>query len=189
MSTLVNAASISANLNCLISASLISGAEQFNFSIQSLFPVLSNGTGAAGKVNQIYAAQRTLTAGSNERIHLYDFAGALDGVGNAFALATIKALVIQNLDVLLETNSLTIGNDNTSAAWTSFLGNQTNTIVLPGGVPANAPAPAYPGGSLVVVAPGATGYAVVNTTNHLLKILNNGSSSVSYNIVVIGSTS
>lgn len=133
----------------------------------------TNGTGALA-ANQIYIAQRTLTATSTEDINMYDFSGALDPVGNAITMAGIKLLIIQNT-ATVAADTLTIGNKATSAAWTSIFNDNEDRVKIRGG------------GSLILLAPDAAGYAVVNSTNHLLKILNDSASnSVTYNIIAIG---
>lgn len=47
-----------------------------------------------------------------------------------------------------------------------------------------------PGGALILLAPDATGYAVTAGTGDLLRIANSaGSTSVTYDIILIGATS
>lgn len=137
---------------------------------------LTNGTGA-NQANTIWHDRRTLASAASDTIDLYDFGGGTPSpLGTVIANAAIKFIYIKNRSATA-TDVLTIGNDSTTAAWNSFFNaSDTNAITLRGGA------------SLLIAAPDASGYAVADTTNHLLKILNSGAGSVDYDIVVIGAT-
>lgn len=136
---------------------------------------LAEGTGI-NQFNRVFTDTRTLLSGANERLSMYNFGGApvTDPVGQPLALSRVVLLMIRNNNTTAG-NSLVIGNDATSAAWVSPFTANTQTITI------------EPGGILLLLAPSVAGYAVANTTNHLLKILNAGSGSVDYDIVVFGS--
>lgn len=173
---------VTTSFSAQLTGQLVSAAGGSLFSLQ--FPInlptllaqqTTTGTGA-NKADQFYIDQRTLATTVAERINLYSFgSGTKDAVGNAFTLANVKTLIIQNTSTT-PGDYLTVGNDATSAEWTSFIGAAGVIGRVRGG------------GSLIITAPDASGYAVVNTTNHLLKILNSGAGSVTYNIIVIGAT-
>lgn len=130
----------------------------------------------ANTFNRVFADTRTLASGANERISMYNFGGApiTDPVGQALTLSRVVLLLIKNKNTTAG-NKLVIGNDATSAAWVSPFTANTDTLAI------------EPGGLLLLVAPSLAAYPVANTTNHLLKILNAGSGSVDYDIVVFGS--
>ena len=132
---------------------------------------LTNGTGA-NKADAIFTDQRTLTSSATETLDLFDFGGTLSSLGAAYANLAIKALYIQ----IISGNALTVGAEGSAAAWNSLTGSDTVGVSLPAL------------GTLVAIAPGAAGYAVADTTNHLLKITNTASGSTVYNIIVIGAS-
>ena len=132
---------------------------------------LTSGTGA-NKCDSIFHDQRTLTSSATETHDLFDFGGARDALGNTFANLAIKALVVQ----VVSGNALTVGAEGTAAAWNSLTGSDTVGVSVPAL------------GALVAIAPGAAGYAVADTSNHLLKITNTASGSTVYNIIVIGAS-
>lgn len=135
---------------------------------------LTNGTGA-NAANTIWHDQRTLTTATSENIDVYDFGGGTPSpLGTAIANAKVAVCLIQNTHAA---DSLTVGGESSTAAWNSPFGaSDTATMTIPAG------------GTLLLVAPSATGYAVADTSNHLLKISNPGANSVTYKIVVIGAT-
>jgi len=136
---------------------------------------LTNGVGA-NQANTIWHDTRTLLTTASESLDLYDIGGATTPLGTAIANAAIKFLYIRNKSST-SADVLTIGGEGTGAAWnTLFNGSDDNKITLRGG------------GYLILADPSATGYAVADSTNHLLKIENPGGNSVSYDIVVIGAT-
>lgn len=140
---------------------------------------LASGT-AAGQANQLYRTQRTLTAGSTDSVSMYNFAinggsAGTDPLGQALLLSKVKILIVQNLNAT-ESNALQLFGDGTSAAWTSPVGSNTDKVNLQGN------------STFILFDPGTSGYGVVSPTNHLFKIFNTGSGSVTYNLIVIGTT-
>lgn len=140
---------------------------------------LLNGTGA-GQANQIFRAQRTLAGAAVDSVSVYNFAfnggaAGADPLGQALALSRVKLLVVQNLSPT-ESNALQLFGDGTAAAWVSPVGSNTDVFNL------------YGNSNFVLFDPGAAGYAVVSPTNHLFKIHNVGSGSVTYNLIVVGTT-
>jgi hypothetical protein len=136
---------------------------------------IGSGTGA-NQGDRIFHDTRTLGATSAEDLSMYDFGGAVDPVGQTYALARVILLIIQN-KATTAGYTLKVGGKGTSTTWTSPF-NTVNTdklIVEPGGI-------------ICLYAGSAAGYAVANTTNHILKIDNANAASVDYNIVVIGSS-
>lgn len=179
------AETLQTNLNASLSASLaltdlLSNIATFALNQPSLLALsLATGTGA-NKANLAMAAQRTLASSANDSISMYNWAinggsAGVDGLGQAVLFANVKIIIVQNMSTT-PGDFLSVGNDNTSAAWVSMLTDKTDIVKVRGG------------GTFIAVAPDATGYAVVNTTNHLLKILNSGAGSVTYNIIAIGAT-
>lgn len=141
---------------------------------------MGNGSGA-GLVAQLYQAVFTLATNSNATLDLYAFGGALDAGGNAYTMAQVKILIIQNLGVsgaVVESDILTIGALGTTAGWTSLLTPNTAGAIIPSG------------GTLLFANPTAnTGLVVGNsTTNHNLKFTSGASNTgtITYNVIAIG---
>lgn len=144
--------------------------------------ILNTGT-AVGQADLIFHDQRTLVASASEDL---DLAGVLtDAFGTALTFARIKGLIVaargvtdaNGVTTTPNTNSVVVGAA-AGAPWTTLL-NSTGTVTLrPGAVFA-----AFAGDT------DATGYAVTATTADLLKVANSaGSTSVTYDIVVIGAS-
>lgn len=135
---------------------------------------LANGTGA-NAVNTIWHDQRTLLTTVSENIDVFDFGGGTPSpLGTAISNAKVAVVLIQNTHA---TDALTIGGEGSAAAWNSPFGaSDTAKMTIPAG------------GTLLLVAPSAAGYAVADASNHLLKIDNPGANSVIYKIVILGAT-
>lgn len=130
---------------------------------------LADGTGA-GQANNIFADTRTLAASATENL---DMSGVLvNQLNETIAFTKVKAIVITA--AAANTNDVVVGGHAT-AAFASMFGDPTDTVKV------------KPGGTLVLVAPDATGYAVTATTADLLKITNSaGTTGVTYDIFVVG---
>lgn len=131
---------------------------------------LATGTGA-GQADRIFTDTRTLSASATEDLDLQG--SLLTPLGTAFTPARVKALVI------------TAASGNTN--------NVNVTRPASNGVPlflaASDGVAVQPGGALVLVAPGATGYAVTASTGDLVTVTNSaGTTSVTYNVIIIGSS-
>lgn len=131
---------------------------------------MATGT-AAGKADQIFADTRTLTASATEDL---DLAGSLvDALGTTLTFAKIKAIYIKASSG--NTNNVEV----TPAAANGFVG------------PFNAAADQIdiaPGGTFLVTAPSA-GWTVTASTADLLTITNSaGTTSVVYDVVIIGTS-
>jgi len=132
---------------------------------------LATGTGA-DQADKVFSDQRTLTASATEDL---DLAGSLvDALGATITFARIKALIIRAASG--NTNNVVIGAAGANP-WTGPLGGTTPTITL------------RPGGLVCLIAPDATAWAVTAGTGDLLKVANSaGSTSVTYDIVIIGAS-
>lgn len=135
--------------------------------------VFTNGTGS-GQANQIYWATRTLAASASEQLDFNGSGGAVlyDPAGNALAMARFKAIIVSAASA--NTNSVVVGGG--TGAVTGLFGTATQTgIVVPGATLAWLCSPTD-----------TTGYVA---TAHALQVANSGTgSSVTYTIVVIGTT-
>jgi hypothetical protein len=131
---------------------------------------LATGTGA-NQADMMWTDRRTLAASATEDL---DLAASLTGhVGGTLTFARIKALVV--LAASANTNNVNV------------------TRPASNGVPlflaASDGVPVLPGGSFVWVAPNATGIAVTAATGDLLTFTNSaGSTSVTYDVVIIGAS-
>lgn len=132
---------------------------------------LTDGTGAAGTADKMWASTRTLTASATEDL---DMAGVLtDQLGVTFTLARIKLIRV-----------------------TAAAGNTNNVVIsrpASNGVPIFAAASdalsVRPGGLFELLATDATAYPVTASTGDLITFTNSaGSTSVTYSIVIVGSS-
>lgn len=134
------------------------------------------------KANRIWESKgRVIASAASEDIDVYDFgsidigAGAgLDALGQALALAKIVLVLIRNRATSVGT--LLVGGKATTAAWNSPFNADDDALT-----------PVLPGGVLLWYAPSLAGYAVADTTNHLLKMAASGGD-VTYDITIIGRT-
>jgi len=142
------------------------GSSAFSPSLNKLIE-LANGTGA-NQSDVIYAADRTVTAASNDDI---DLAGVLaTPFGNTITFVEIVGIIIYNQS---SSQTLTIGNEGTNA-WETMLSANGTIKVGPGGLFCN-------------IAPGAAGLgAVTPATGDKLRIANDAGSSCTYSIIVLG---
>jgi len=144
--------------------------------------VLNTGT-AVGQADLIFHDQRTLAPSATEDL---DLAGVLaDAFGTTLTFVRVKGLIVAALGVTDANGVVITPNVNNvvvgaaaGAPWTTLL-NSTGTVTL------------RPGTFFAAVA-GATdniGYAVTATTADLLKVANSaGSTSVTYDVIVIGAS-
>ena len=133
--------------------------------ISTLFD-LSSGTGT-DQADLKYFARRTLAAATSENLDLRGV--LLDQFGNTLSIAKVKAIMISNPST--NDGVLTIGGA-ASNAWTAMF---TGTIDIP------------IGGCILIGGPKA-GEAVTAGTADILKVLNNGTASVDYDILIIGTS-
>ncbi|MDX3637680.1 hypothetical protein PV728_47420 [Streptomyces europaeiscabiei] len=133
---------------------------------------LASGTGA-GQADKVFSDRRTLAASGSEDL---DLAGVLlDAFGAAITWARVKGLFISA--AAANTNSVIVGAAS-ATQWATLL-NAAGTITL------------RPGSSFGAMtgSADATGWAVTAGTGDLLKIANSaGSTSVTYDIVIIGAS-
>ena len=133
---------------------------------------LATGTGI-GKADLRFTDTRTLAASATEDLDLA--ASLTDAFGATLTFVKVKGLFISAATT--NTNNVVVGAAS-SNTWVTLL-NSTGTVTL------------RPGASLALMAGAAdsTTYAVTASTGDLLKIANSaGSTSVTYDIVIIGSS-
>lgn len=154
-------------------AALYSSALDFSTAEQNLqynvSHAFADGVGA-NQAQRLFTDQRTLAASATENL---DLSGVLtDAFGASLAFTEVKALVIKA--AAGNTNDVLVGGAASNGFITPF-GDATDVVRV------------RPGGTLVLVAPDATGYAVTAGTGDLLKIANSaGSTSVTYDVVIVG---
>jgi len=131
---------------------------------------LADGTGSS-QADLLFSDSRTITASANEDL---DLSGGLTGVfGATLTFVKIKAIVIKassgntnNVEVKPATTNGFLGPFNAAA----------DTLIIP------------PGGAISLFAPTA-GWAVTAGTGDLLNIANSGAgTSVTYDIIIIGTS-
>jgi len=131
---------------------------------------LSNGTGTS-QSDVVWSDRRTVAASTTEDLDLAG-GGLTDAFGTAFAPAQVKVLVVKASGD--NTNDVVVGGDSNSVP---FLSSATATQSV------------KPGGLLVIVAPG-TGFTVTPSTGDVLQVANGGAgSTVTYDVLVVGTSS
>lgn len=171
----LQAATLRTTINTSIVASYTGtndlGSPAFSLSASSQAPIqLTTGTGT-NQADLMFADQRTLAASATENI---DVAGSLvDPLGTTLTFVTVKAVKICASSA--NTNNVVVGG----AASNGLLGifsDATDKIVV------------KPGGCFVWVAPKA-GATVTASTGDILLVANSaGSTSVTYDIIIIGTS-
>ena len=136
----------------------------------AMIDTLTFGTGN-NQVNQVYIAQRTVAAGSDDNL---DLSGSLKSpVGDTIAFTKIKLCVISIVSPD-GTKSLRVGPNGVSNAfqgpWGAVTANVYNTIT---------------NFDCIVNEPIA-GYTVTDGTGDILPIHNPGAGSVTYNVIILG---
>jgi hypothetical protein len=131
--------------------------------------LFSSGTGA-NQASNIFHDRRTLTASSTENL---DLAGVLTNkFGTVLTFTKIKAIIIHASSA--NTNNVLVGGA-ASNAFINWVGDQTDIITV------------RPGGTFILIAPDATGYAVTAATGDILKVANSSSgTSITYDIIILG---
>ena len=141
--------------------------------------VFTTGTSAL-QINRIWSDKgRTITSGNDEDIDLFDFAGtdigpgaALDSLGLAVSFADVSILLVQNQSV--SAGTLILGGETSAAAWNSpWAGSDTATNSL------------LPGQVLMIGGSVDPGYAVADSSNHLLTVGASGGN-ITYDIHIFG---
>lgn len=166
------ATSLSATVKAAVSASY-SNALEFGSVVQSLQYNVANafadGTGA-DQAQKLWTDQRTLGVSATEDLDLSG--GVVDVFGTSLAFTKVKALVIKA--AAGNTNDVVVGGAASNGLVT-FFGAATDKVKV------------KPGGTLVLIAPDANGYAVTAATGDLLRVGNSAAgTSVTYDITVIG---
>jgi hypothetical protein len=163
-------ATITARINATVASPIIS-AQGSGPTIDLIGTTLiTPGTGA-NQADLMFADTRTLAASASENL---DLNGALtDVLGKTLNLLKVKAIMVRASGA--NANDIVIG------------GAATNGFVGPFGAAAHTIA-VRPGGEFVIAHSGA-GWPVVAGTGDLLKIANGGAgTSVTYDIIIIGTT-
>ncbi len=130
--------------------------------------LFSSGTGAS-QASNIYHAERTITASSSEDLDLNGT--LLNGFGVTLSFTKIRALIIHA--AAANTNDVVIGGVNTTI--TSIFSDTSDKLKI------------KPGGTLLLTAPAAAGYALTAGSADVLTVANSSSgTSVVYDVIAIG---
>ena len=161
-------ATVSASISWTFSNALTGSINTVNSNQWSYSKSTTNGTGAAGTADLIYAAAGTIAASATLNL---DFAGSLASFfGTTITMARMKFLFLHHTTDTTAT-SLTIGNHANPLALTSG----TDTISLRNG------------GILLFGDSGGTGIAITGGATDALKIVNaDGANTATYNVCAIG---
>lgn len=127
---------------------------------------------AANQANTMWSDTRTIAASTTEDIDIVG-GGLLDPLGVAFAPAKLRVIVVYA--AAGNTNNVVLGGDANSVP---FLSAATTTVSI------------QPGGLFVLCEPGLAGIAVTAGTGDIIQVANSGgTTTVTYDIVLIGTTS
>jgi hypothetical protein len=149
-----------------------SGTPGSNISLALQNLLLTSGVGL-NAADKIYEAN--LSIGSSSSTTLTLNGGAItDDLGVVFSVAKIKAMAFRNNTT---TAGCTVSIGAATNPFASFMSGTTPTIVLDAG------------GFVFLLAPSLAAYAVTATTGMNLKLANNGGSTVSIDLVLIGTSS
>ena len=166
MATVLDTASVRVQASGTIRSALDLGAATApgGFTQQEIF---TNGTGA-NQAGNLFHDQRT----TNDTGESLDLAGGLNNALNeVITFTAIKALVIR----AAATNTLNVLVGGAAAnAFVNWVASATDIIAI------------RPGGTLALIAPDATGYAVTAGTGDLLKIAASAAGNVTYDIFILG---
>lgn len=159
---------IDVNLTGLLAAALDLGAAQYAPTINKRITLLT-GTGN-GQADQIFTDTRTVAASGTDAL---DLAGSLSGpIGGTLTFVKVKGLLVRAASG--NTNNVRVNRPSTNGV-PLFLAASDGIDVLPGGL-------------LLWVAPNA-GVTVTPATGDLINIDNSGSgTSVTYDVVIIGTS-
>ena len=131
----------------------------------SLYILTTTSGTNAYQMNQVWSSQRTLTASATETNNLAG--GIVNAFGTTLTMAEVRFISIFAATGNVDT--ITIGGAAANV-FSTWLGDPSDTVTL------------RPGGYLLLAAPDATGYAV--STNGNLRVTNNGTNSVTYDIYI-----
>lgn len=125
-----------------------------------------------GNADRVYGTTITIAASGNQQLAL---TGSLvDAVGTTFTIARVKALYVAASAA--NVNSIVVGNAATNG-WVSWVNGATAAVNV------------LPGGALLLVAPQSVAYPVTAGTADKLLFTNGGAgSSVTFNLVIVGSS-
>lgn len=173
----VGAASLTSKITVLVSATL-SNVLDLGSTVQA--PLVSqptqsfaNGVGA-NQANVLWFDTRTLAPSTTDSL---DFAagGLVDAFGATVAPAKVRGVIITAATA--NTQNITLFGDAAQIPLQTACTTGTSTVIL------------QPGGIFVFTAPATAGVAVTATTADIIKIANGAGTSVTYSIVLIGTSS
>lgn len=132
---------------------------------------LTNGV-AINQADKVFADQRTLAASASENLDVSG--GALtDAYGATFTLVKMKILMVCAASG--NTNNVVLGGNANSVP---FLSAAATTVSI------------KPGGCFQLADPSLAGITVTNTTGDIIQVANSaGSTSVTYDIIIVGTSS
>jgi hypothetical protein len=132
---------------------------------------LTSGTGA-NQADMLWHDRRTLAASADEDL---DLAGVLvNGLGDTQTFARVKGILVAASSA--NTNNCNVTSDASAGVPGLFLALGDGVVVRPGGL-------------FLWIAPDATAAVVTATTGDLLNVANSsGSTSVTYDVVIIGAS-
>ncbi len=123
--------------------------------------------GTAAEQAQIIFTDTRSTSGNDD----LDLAtGLIDAFGNNLVFTNVKVLCVKAADA--NVTDVILGAEGTNE-FSSFLGDDTDTIIIP------------PGGMFMITNPGATGFVVTAGTGDKLRIAA-ASGTVEYDVIIVG---
>lgn len=139
----------------------------------------SSGSGN-NQATTIWSDERTLSSTSFEAFDLRGGIAMVNVAGETITFTAIKMMYIENRHATAS-SVLKIGAIGNNP-WDAWAGGTSPQIIIRGGFLQGT----NPGGSIMLVAPDAAGYAVVDSSSDQLIITNDNATSLLYRIVLIG---
>lgn len=166
------AATITAGISWTYTNVLTGSINTQNANSHTYSQKLTNGTGASGTADLLYAVKTTIAGAGSTTL---DLAGTLtDFFGNVLTMARAKYMYF-NLTADTTASDVSIGN--ATAPLLNWISAATSTVKVRNG------------GLFLLGGPDATGYAVTATTADGLKVLNNdATNTATLKLAVIGSS-
>ena len=171
MATAVTSIQVNASIQWELTNAVV-GFTTTNTGSLAYTKTITNGTGAIGTADMLYAATYTIAASGTQNL---DVAGSVtDFFGNSIAMVRVKYMMVKHASTTTATD---ISFGNHAAPLINWISAATSTVKI------------YNDGVFLIGSGHGTSYAVTATTADGLKILNNDSSnSATVSIVVVGSS-
>lgn len=174
------ARTVTARCSATLLATLSNTADGSSEGVSVIFdPTLLNiaftsGTGA-DQCNVAFADDATLATSTNLDINLFNNSG-VDVVGLAVATTKLRLFLFRNTTAYGTDAKFTLGGQSIGTTAFNSILNGSDTAEF---------GPITPQGTFLICLPDATGAAIADTTNHVLRVRNTGASSGTFSYLAL----